>query len=326
MTHDEAFLRAIREAPADDAPRLIYADWLEEHGRTDRAELIRLQCRIARLPRADEGRGVLADRVKELLRRNWEEWVGPLREIVGPRRDRHGEGWLCEEYHPDGLHRFHRGFVDRLTLEAERFLSFGEKLASLVPLKDLNLWGAGRCARALADFPHLANLESLSFMDYWDAPLNASDAQALASSPHLGGLSKLRLPWNSLGDEGVKALVQAPWLASLTELELAENGLSDRAAAFLTACPHLLHLTDLYLGRNSLGDAGMERLARWPGLANVHTLDLVSNDITDRGARVLTESPFATRLRRLLLDRNPISPAFLATLSRDQSGFLERRG
>jgi uncharacterized protein (TIGR02996 family) len=35
VTHlpdNEAFLRAIRADPADDAPWLIYADWLEEHG------------------------------------------------------------------------------------------------------------------------------------------------------------------------------------------------------------------------------------------------------------------------------------------------------
>jgi uncharacterized protein (TIGR02996 family) len=30
MTHDEAFLQAILDSPDDDAPRLIYADWLEE--------------------------------------------------------------------------------------------------------------------------------------------------------------------------------------------------------------------------------------------------------------------------------------------------------
>ncbi len=59
MTHDEAFLQAIRETPFDDAPRLIYADWLEEHGRAERAELIRLQCRLAALPQEDKGRGVL---------------------------------------------------------------------------------------------------------------------------------------------------------------------------------------------------------------------------------------------------------------------------
>ena len=35
--HDEAFLQAIRENPDDDAPRLIYADWLEERGDPRRA-------------------------------------------------------------------------------------------------------------------------------------------------------------------------------------------------------------------------------------------------------------------------------------------------
>jgi uncharacterized protein (TIGR02996 family) len=32
MTDDEAFIRAIVDAPGDDAPRLIYADWLDERG------------------------------------------------------------------------------------------------------------------------------------------------------------------------------------------------------------------------------------------------------------------------------------------------------
>ena len=30
----DAFLQAIRDAPEDDGPRLIYADWLEEHADT----------------------------------------------------------------------------------------------------------------------------------------------------------------------------------------------------------------------------------------------------------------------------------------------------
>ena len=32
MNHHDAFLRAIVGRPADDAPRLVYADWLDEHG------------------------------------------------------------------------------------------------------------------------------------------------------------------------------------------------------------------------------------------------------------------------------------------------------
>ena len=36
-THEEAFLQDIVANPDDDAPRLIYADWLEEHGEAERA-------------------------------------------------------------------------------------------------------------------------------------------------------------------------------------------------------------------------------------------------------------------------------------------------
>src|SRR5947209_1259489 len=36
-------MNAIREDPDDDAPRLAYADWLEEHGAAERADLLRVQ-------------------------------------------------------------------------------------------------------------------------------------------------------------------------------------------------------------------------------------------------------------------------------------------
>jgi uncharacterized protein (TIGR02996 family) len=41
-------LAAVLDSPSDDAPRLVYADWLDEHGQADRAEFIRLQCEMAR--------------------------------------------------------------------------------------------------------------------------------------------------------------------------------------------------------------------------------------------------------------------------------------
>ena len=40
----EAFLNAIFDAPEDDLPRLVFADWLDERGESDWAELIRCQC------------------------------------------------------------------------------------------------------------------------------------------------------------------------------------------------------------------------------------------------------------------------------------------
>ncbi len=44
MTEDEAFVAAILGAPGDDGPRLVYADWLEEHGEPARAAALRLDC------------------------------------------------------------------------------------------------------------------------------------------------------------------------------------------------------------------------------------------------------------------------------------------
>src|SRR6516162_4698742 len=112
MNLADSVLQDIIENPADDCPRLAYADWLEEHGQADRAEFIRVQCRLVGLTHEATERSVLLARAESLLRRNWNEWVGPLRDIVGPWRDRYGESWLGDEFHPESLRRFHRGFVD----------------------------------------------------------------------------------------------------------------------------------------------------------------------------------------------------------------------
>ena len=70
MNPEPAFLQAIREAPNDDAPRLIYADWLEEQGgaaRKARADFIRAQCRLAQLPEDDPARNALEEEAANLL-------------------------------------------------------------------------------------------------------------------------------------------------------------------------------------------------------------------------------------------------------------------
>src|SRR6476619_554029 len=73
MSDDAALLAAIRAAPADDAPRLIYADWLDEHGRPERAEFIRVQCELAR--RDDPA---LRRREADLLAAHHDDLAGPL--------------------------------------------------------------------------------------------------------------------------------------------------------------------------------------------------------------------------------------------------------
>src|SRR5689334_22533376 len=103
MTHDEAFLKDICTNPDDDAPRLIYADWLDEHGQPERAEFIRTQCELARLAENDERRSALAARELELLVAHRAEWSAPL------------TGWGAEKS------VFRCGFVEFVMMTGENF-------------------------------------------------------------------------------------------------------------------------------------------------------------------------------------------------------------
>jgi uncharacterized protein (TIGR02996 family) len=111
MTRDEAFLQTICENPDDDVPRLVYADWLEEHGDADRAEFIRVQIELAKMDRGDPRRSALAVREAELLRAGeaaWrKEWPAPVGFTWGSLR---------------------RGFPEAmvLDLEASRGVDYGE--------------------------------------------------------------------------------------------------------------------------------------------------------------------------------------------------------
>lgn len=55
-TDRAALLAAVCARPADDTPRLVFADWLDDHGDPARAEFIRLQIALARDPVRQPGR------------------------------------------------------------------------------------------------------------------------------------------------------------------------------------------------------------------------------------------------------------------------------
>src|SRR5690349_17980473 len=75
MSQEDAFLQAIIDSPDDDAPRLLFADWLEERGDVARAEFIRVQIELARLPFDDERVSALQAREFRLLSRHGMTWL-----------------------------------------------------------------------------------------------------------------------------------------------------------------------------------------------------------------------------------------------------------
>src|SRR5262245_27282895 len=67
--NESAFLSALHESPNDEATWLALADWLEDDGQSDRAELVRLVRRLRTVPlrRRTPERAALEDRVAALL-------------------------------------------------------------------------------------------------------------------------------------------------------------------------------------------------------------------------------------------------------------------
>lgn len=296
MTHD-SFMRAIRAAPDDDGPRLVFADWLEENGEPHRAEFIRVQCARAPLSAGDPRAAVLDERARTLLKNNWDSLVGPLRRLVEAGAGPAGEWWLLGGYHAESWRRFRRGFIEDLGLTAAVLLEHADAIFRTAPLRHLRLWRAGSGVAALARLPQLAGVETLKFADPWHELVRADGMAALAAAPHLGRLTTLDLARNDVADAGTVALAGAPWLAGLRRLNLEENGLSDVGVAALAASPGASGLVRLALGRNGITDAGVRALAASPHLAGLQWLGLHRNLISQEADAILADSPFLNRTK-----------------------------
>src|SRR5262245_23124110 len=118
----DALLAAVCEQPDNDHPRLIYADWLEEHGDDadrDRAAFIRLQIE-AKNPATDLDRLCeLRRREKALLEQYAATWQKPFAAAHKPF--------------------FERGFVANVTLSLDALLRRGKRFFEAAPLQYLHL-------------------------------------------------------------------------------------------------------------------------------------------------------------------------------------------
>ena len=77
MSDEAAFLRAIQADPADATAKLVYADWLDEHGESEKAKYLRLAARTVASRRANEPERL---RFYELERRH-SVWVELLNQV-----------------------------------------------------------------------------------------------------------------------------------------------------------------------------------------------------------------------------------------------------
>jgi uncharacterized protein (TIGR02996 family) len=229
---ERALLAAIIAQPDDDTARLVYADWLQEHGREERAELIRAQVGLARPRQITETarqRSEWSTRERLLLQTRAERWRKELPSLRGV-----DWGW------------FERGMVQSVRLSVRRWdAAFSASLAGIfghTPLRvlriDLGPWrshSADECDEMLR-WDGLSRFDEVHFI----APF----ARSGAVNPFVTRMWAIRWPERprianlhecKLSDDAVCPLLDSPADSHFPSLVFDGGGLSAQLRADVTA-------------------------------------------------------------------------------------------
>lgn len=201
MTDADAFLEAIWAKPDDFVPRLVYADWLEEHGEAEYATFIRLSCEIERCePMAPDQRRRMRQERFRLQQRLAERWADLI-----PGIDSHSVVSML-------------GMPSQyLTLDASGFLSWSGPTPAFLPSR-LALRDCLGHEVALANHPRLSEMTHIRFV---------GDCGAPSSSP----------PYPPVSDVLLRTLAESLSLRSLQSLDIRDIYPSRRGLAGFADSP-----------------------------------------------------------------------------------------
>jgi uncharacterized protein (TIGR02996 family) len=318
-------LAAIFARPQDDAPRLALAERLAAEGQPARAELIRRQCELARLPEDSPERAAAWPPIAALLEAHAATWLGDLAAVASARsfwrgmvesvdatsadvvavaaaleREAPLANLTIEAPDEEGAETFAPGFLELGLLERVRALHLGEGCS------------AGDAARALAA-PRLARLSRFSLFDGQGFPA-AIGPLSEALSPALRDLAFIGLASTYFDDACAARLAAAPGVTGLEHLRLWNCNLREAGALALARSPNLAKLRSLFLGlgqytRNQIGPRGCAALAAEAALPSLEVLDLDFNDVGDEGWLAMVGSGKLARFTELRLQRCQLGDA-----------------
>jgi uncharacterized protein (TIGR02996 family) len=304
-------LRAIAARRDDVALRLVYADWLEEHGDVDRATRVRMECALDGVP-------AYAPAFVELGR-----WLGGKPDVrVDPEP-------------PPGFELVpltsRCGFHEEVYVhDVEAFARHAADYFAIAPIRGIRVSAHGGLdlARLLA-CDALARLDRLEISG---AALDRRQVDRLADAPHLASLTRVGLTFGGVTEDGLAALLHSPLVQRLDALDLRTDFFVERGlpiARAFGAAPPLPRLRHLEVGGNRLDavalqpvldlDAELERLGvsdnplgrdGWRALAasyhRLHWLDANKTEPGVDGVRALASSHLATSLRCLDASKNTL--------------------
>lgn len=282
--------QTVFDNPASNEARLVYADWLMEHGDLH-GEFIRLSI-------ADPAYGTpeykeITARLESLEKKHAKTWVAPIRRYV--------RSWA-----------FDRWFPSFVVCDTGLFIEGAEALVATCPILCVEVTAVKpKQIPALAACP-IGKLDELRISSQ---RLDDMQVKTLVSSPALTGLRKIDLGWNNFGAEGARAIASAPFAAKLRELTITNVAIGSEGLATILGSTSFKELEwlnagqlgattgldavtrgsfpmlrTLTLSQNAFGDAGAEAIAASTAFPAVERLSLGYCGITAKGALALARS------------------------------------
>ena len=266
------FLKAIAANPADDLPRLVYADFLEESGEPDaiaRAHFIRAQIALTQLPPGGAEYRETVALQNRLFAMYSEDWIWDLPDAL----------------HADGPPEWRRGFIEFARMPWHEFLA-GRPLFETVPITRVQI--------PSARYDHGTSAAELDSRPY------VSHVTHLRLGPQLNPAALDGFDGGDAGDSGlIFLLLHARNFAGLTHLDLSANNINSgtlaefvlryEEAAFAPTL-HSLDLSELF----GLDDAVGSALATARGLDPIRRINLARTELSE---------PVRAMLRRRFGDR-----------------------
>ncbi|MGL4553600.1 MAG: TIGR02996 domain-containing protein [Gemmataceae bacterium] len=347
-----SLLEACKREPEEDAPRLVLADWLEEHGEEDRAEFLRLEATSGHA----RGRPAFIWLRHLLWSRGCDRWA-PFQPALQKNGSATPDGGLISAQATPKAPTSPRGlrwagteawaWVERLAVSpGPGDLPGLLGSALLETVRTLDLSGAKLTAggvAALAGSPRLATLRGLLL-----EPVADSGLLPLLRSPHAAGLRRLDLGTESeLMATDYAALSEPGVLPNLERLAFhGDRYPSEEVVDWIYAAPRPLRELSFStvgrLGRAPLADAehlrGVRRLGvpapttaaevtalvaspLWHGLEELHLGEWAA--MTPPAAALLARGPHPRRLLRLALAPGNVPEVLRAVLASPLCGALD---
>jgi uncharacterized protein (TIGR02996 family) len=316
MSDRAALLAAICSHPDEDTPRLVFADWLDEHGEGKRAAYIRAQIEHHRITTADTATSALLDFIVRQYengfdRINWSVVDAELGAQVAAQKAADKVRFKMTTK-SEGVprvkgvtyHCYDRGFYDTVYLDStSAFLKHAKAIYRAAPITSVTFNElTGEQAAEFVACGYLARTRKLCF----NYGVEAEAVRVLGTHKDALGVRKLDFSMDEAPGSAIDALAAGKYwsgLESLEAIDLGEDydndddGVSPGHISDLFKRPQFRNLRELIAWSSGADDDTAKVIAA--NMPELRLLDLAITSITERGANAIAASKKLRNLRLL---------------------------